>query len=73
MVVVGFLLALFPDSVEFAVLDPADLDDAGGSSCRVALDFCALDVLGEEVLKPGGRSAVSSCTAVLDVNHLTHQ
>lgn len=44
MVVFGIGFALLPDGLESPVLDPADLDDAGGASCRVALEC---DVLAQ--------------------------
>lgn len=51
VVVISFHFALAPDSFKFSILDPADLNDSCGSSCRMALDvhFVAI-VLGNIVL-----------------------
>lgn len=73
MVGLGISFSLLPDSLEGAVLDPANLDDSSGAPCGVTLDLHVLaNILLDVVLEPGGWPSVSSCTAVLDINDVRH-
>ena len=63
----GLSLALFPDGFFVSSLDPFDFDDSSDSAGGVGTDRDS-QVLSETVLEPGGRSSISSCSAILNFN-----